>query len=201
MLFTFWDHSITTAILLTTYKYIALGREKECVLSDFKFWILILLFLCLNWQFLQNESLIAIDARAIRLYFRKNKFKLCNHFLYSRSEFVCVSRKKASFFPLYFVLYTPPIPTSCLKFKIHRELDKVFGETKRKKKGEMKFVPSAPSLDQHYWLHYYTISSTAMCLTWCQESFDVCMILGIPRDPELSINHPWHPITTMVEKK
>ena len=77
MLFTFWDHSITTAILLTTYKYIALGREKECVLSDFKFWILILLFLCLNWQFLQNESLIAIDARAIRLYFRKNKFKLC----------------------------------------------------------------------------------------------------------------------------
>lgn len=133
MLFTFWDHSITTAILLTTYKYIALGREKECVLSDFKFWILILLFLCLNWQFLQNESLIAIDARAIRLYFRKNKFKLCNHFLYSRSEFVCVSRKKASFFPLYFVLYTPPIPTSCLKFKIHRELDKVFGETKRKK--------------------------------------------------------------------
>ena len=60
MLFTFWDHSITTAILLTTYKYIALGREKECVLSDFKFWILILLFLCLNWQFLQNESLIAM---------------------------------------------------------------------------------------------------------------------------------------------
>ena len=134
MLFTFWDHSITTAILLTTYKYIALGREKECVLSDFKFWILILLFLCLNWQFLQNESLIAIDARAIRLYFRKKQIQIVTIFCIVDQNLSAFLGKRLLFVPLYFVLYTAPIPTSCLKFKIHRELDKVFGETKRKKR-------------------------------------------------------------------
>ena len=45
----------------------------------------------------------------------------------------------------------------------------------------------------------YARSSPAMCLTLCQASFDVCMILGIPRDAELFINHLWRPYT-MVEK-